>query len=516
MKSTISIGIGSHWTASPARSHRQSSTRLVNVFELMLPPLSVRKGLLLCAALSSLGLALDAQTITPFGGESNIGGPAPGEQSRPVISISETGGLMVWEDNRLEPVKDANGSGIAAVSLSAVASAAGEVFRINTATAGSQEKPSLARLADGRYLVAWETRLGGPAGVFARIVEGDGSLSSPELQISPTTTVENLKTTKIWSGIFRNKRANRKFKFREKITHVREHAGGTSLAALPGGGAVIAYDGVRRVNTNTWTLSRHTSWNGWKSKTNDLLMPILHVGDSMREVFLRFVDAAGQPSGSEIRVNQYTLYNQRTPSVAVLADGNIVVVWVSEHPRTSFARDNFAVRIFARVFAPSGEPLSNEFAVSVDASVANANPCVVPNTGGGFAVLWSQRDPAGETQWDVYSRNFNAGGAAAGEAQLLNQHATGDQFAPRLANIGPVQVAVWTSTGQDGSKEGVYGRILLNGIPSGSEFQINSTTISRQNSPAIAADGQSRFIAVWTSYVGLTGFDLFAQRYTMP
>lgn len=482
----------------------------------MLPPLSVRKGLLLCAALGCLALDLDAQTITPVGGETNIGGAAPGDQLRPVVSIGDAGGLMVWEDNRIDGANGANGTGIAAVPLNPALSPAVGILRVNLAVAGSQEKPSVARLADGRYLVAWETRLGGQAGVFARILGSDGSLNSPEVKITPSTTVDNLKTTVIWPGIFRNKHASRKFKFREKITHVREHAGGASVAALPGGGAAIAYHGVRRINTNTWTLSRRTSWNGWKSKTNDLLMPILFVGDSMQEVFLQILDSTGQLVGTEIRVNEYTPFNQRTPSAAVLGNGNIVVAWVCEHPRSTVTHDNFAVRILARIFTPSGEPVSGEFAVSVDASVANANPWIAPNADGGFSVLWSQRDPANETQWDVYSRRFDAGGTASGEALLVNQHVIGDQFAPRVANVGPVQLAVWTSMVQDGSREGVYGRTLLNGVPSGAEFKVNTTTASRQISPAVAGDAQGRLVVVWSSYVGTTSFDLFAQQYSTP
>jgi hypothetical protein len=76
---------------------------------------------------------------------------------------------------------------------------------------------------------------------------------------------------------------------------------------------------------------------------------------------------------------------------------------------------------------------------------------------------------------------------------------------------------VWTSLGQDGSQEGIYGRFLdANGaIPSDSyEFRVNTTTISKQIHPVVASDGGSRFLAAWSSFTGArSGLDLFAQRY---
>jgi hypothetical protein len=42
---------------------------------------------------------------------------------------------------------------------------------------------------------------------------------------------------------------------------------------------------------------------------------------------------------------------------------------------------------------------------------------------------------------------------------------------------------------------------------------VNTTTVSRQIQPAVASDGVSRFLVVWSSFVGDTSFDLFAQQF---
>jgi len=92
--------------------------------------------------------------------------------------------------------------------------------------------------------------------------------------------------------------------------------------------------------------------------------------------------------------------------------------------------------------------------------------------------------------------------------------AEGDQFGPQLSPTGAEHLAVWTSLGQDGSWEGVYGRFVGgDGQVVGAESQVNSTTLSKQVQPAAAADGYGRLMVVWAGFQANTGFDLFAQRY---
>jgi hypothetical protein len=76
-------------------------------------------------------------------------------------------------------------------------------------------------------------------------------------------------------------------------------------------------------------------------------------------------------------------------------------------------------------------------------------------------------------------------------------------------------MVAWTSLGQDGSREGVFGQFLHDdGSPDRGEFRVNTTSVSQQMQPTLASDGQGRFLAAWTSFVGgAYGFDLYAQRY---
>jgi hypothetical protein len=118
--------------------------------------------------------------------------------------------------------------------------------------------------------------------------------------------------------------------------------------------------------------------------------------------------------------------------------------------------------------------------------------------------------------WDIWGRAFSASGSPEGAAFRINTHLYGDQYGPKIAAGPSGSLVVWTSLGQDGSREGVFGRFLAGGTQaSGAEFQVNTTWISQQMHPAVAWNGVDHFLVVWTSFVGASGFDLYGQAYIM-
>jgi hypothetical protein len=85
----------------------------------------------------------------------------------------------------------------------------------------------------------------------------------------------------------------------------------------------------------------------------------------------------------------------------------------------------------------------------------------------------------------------------------VNSHLYGDQYAPRISAIGGDYLIVWTSLGQDGSREGVFGQFVHeNGSLVGREVSVNTTTAGQQMQPAVASDGAEQFLVVWTGFTG--------------
>jgi len=89
-------------------------------------------------------------------------------------------------------------------------------------------------------------------------------------------------------------------------------------------------------------------------------------------------------------------------------------------------------------------------------------------------------------------------GLCLGEFQV-NTHTTYDQKNADIAmEPGGNFVVVWSSYGQDGSSNGVFGqRFDANGGPLGQEFQINATSSGNQTEPAVAMDAAAGFVAAW-------------------
>ena len=272
-------------------------------------------------------------------------------------------------------------------------------------------------------------------------------------------------------------------------SYLKDQLAEPAASALPDGGAMVA----------------------WASLGKD---------GSLWGVYGRKVTASGAVAGAqEFLVNQYTIGNQRTPAVCTLAQGKVVFAWVSEGERFTGSRD-----IYARVFTAAGVPVTGEFLVSSTANIlANtcADPALAALSDGGFTVAWSQKDTVLSNSWDVWGRAFSANGAAVAPAFRINSFLYGDQYQPKLASGPSGCLAVWTSLGQDGDREGIFGRFLAGGTQvSGDEFQVNTTWVSQQLDPDVAWNGVDRFLVVWTSLAGpgangSSGFDLFGQMYSL-
>jgi hypothetical protein len=233
--------------------------------------------------------------------------------------------------------------------------------------------------------------------------------------------------------------------------------------------------------------------------------------NSLQDIYGQRLSPTGQKLGSEFFINQTSAYNQRSPVVTSLSDGRFIVVWVTEQQRFEASVD-----IYGRLFTTAGAAAGNEFLINPGTNIC-ANPTVAASlTYGGFMVGWSEHArTAPNTGWDIKARSFS-NGLTGSDVRTVNTHIVGDQYGPRLANLGPDYFAVWTSMGQDGAREGVFGQFLRSDATLfGDELLVNTTTASRQIHPAVAADGYGRFLVAWSSFTGLAnGMDLYAQRYS--
>jgi hypothetical protein len=445
---------------------RQSHGHALSYPSLMILP-SVRAVFLvvclLCASFFSIGFTASGQT-----NYYNTNGTE-------YAVIGSLPGDQVYPDVAVSPaggfvvwqdnITDGSGWGISARSLNSTLSGSLGTFRVNAIGAGDQEYPRVALLNGGGAVFVWQ---GGPKGfqhIYARFLTATNTFQTTnDVMVNASTNYFQLNP---------------------------------AVAVLNNSNVVVVWSSYDEAGSNT-----------------------------LSDVYAQIFSPTGQKIGGEFPVNQFTAYNQRTPAVAALPNGNFIVAWISEQERNlapsgsntfSATPSSFqapSVDVYARVFTNTGTASAGEFLANTDNNPC-ASPTVAVATDGSYLIAWCARDIANPTNsLDIYGRTFNNAGVG-GTVFYLNSYLYGDQYSPRVSALGLDYLATWTSKGEDGSREGVYARFVHNdGSLVGNEFRVNTTTASQQMHPSVASDGNSQFIVVWTSFTGLTaGFDLYAQRY---
>jgi hypothetical protein len=197
---------------------------------------------------------------SPSGNDFRVNTTTSNLQDFPTITALTDGRFVAaWDDK-------SNGGDVRARIFNADGTPAGSDFLVNTIlTAGVQGRPSITALADGRFVVAWDSA-GGDSngyGVRARIFHADGATASAELVVNTETTFSQ------WQP---------------------------KIAALPDGGFVAA-----------WT-SNHVDGSNWVLRA---------------QVF----DADGKTLGDELAVTTTPDSWLTDYAIATIAGGRFVITW---------------------------------------------------------------------------------------------------------------------------------------------------------------------------------------------
>jgi hypothetical protein len=109
--------------------------------------------------------------------------------------MADDGGFVIaWEGS------DGNRKGILAQRYDASGLAIGGEFRVNTARAGDQAKPSIAMGTDGAFVVAWEGVDADRKGVFARRFTASGAAIGGEFRVNAATSGDQDEPTAAIAG----------------------------------------------------------------------------------------------------------------------------------------------------------------------------------------------------------------------------------------------------------------------------------------------------------------------------
>jgi len=304
--------------------------------------------------------------------------------------------------------------------------------RANTYTKSTQHDAALDIAPNGNVLVAWGSRRQemGSYGIFGQLFDGLGRPLGTEL-------------------------------------HINEY--------MPHG----------QVEPAVAFASDGSAWVAWTSFEQD---------GSGGGVYLRRLSAEGATltaDGIEVQANQTALGDQVDPSICALANGNLVVSWLT----ATVEGERLAM---ARVFDGSGQAVGDEFALGEDASGLESLPTLAA-AGEGFVAAWARTAGDGKTPAGVYTRTFNA----AGEATTSEFMASGNDFGavePSLDGYAEGFALAWMSLSSSGEYQVRSQAFGLDGQLRGAAHCIDAPQTGFQNGAIVAMDESGAYTLLFNRF----------------
>ena len=418
------------------------------------------------------------------GTEFRLNETTAGDQSTPAIAVQPDGSgvIVVWEGT------DAGGAGVdgkriplpnAATELAI--DTAGVEQQINSYTSADQTYPSVAKLADGSYVVVWQSngQDGSSWGVYAKHFDSDGD----PIQLTDGSG------NPLW---------------------VLDGNGDPVL--VPDGQGNLVQVPLTEFRVNAYTTSEQRAANVVATADGGFLVVFQSygngaAGDGDWGVYARkydadmqvemLTDSAGNPV-AELRVNAYVNASQTTPKAALLADGSVVVTWESD------GVDGSSWGVASRRIDASGQLVGvTDTVVNTTTTGHQGNPAVTALTDGDYVITWNSLNHDG-SDWGVYGQRFNADGSTDGAEFLVNTLTDSTEIYPSIAGLSDGGfVIVWqtySSADTDTSGYGIAGqRYDAAGNPVGGEFLVNGVANLDQTQVAVVAAPDGGFIVAWTS-----------------
>jgi hypothetical protein len=142
-----------------------------------------------------------------------------------------------------------------------------------------------------------------------------------------------------------------------------------------------------------------------------------------------------------------------------------------------------------------------EFQVNTHTTYDQKNAAIAMDEAGKFVVVWSSYGQDGSSN-GVFGRLFDPNCGQLGEEFQINMTSSGNQAEPVVAmDAAAGFVVAWQGPGLiEEEQEDIFARRFdPNGLPVGGEFCVNSFTNDQQLCPSVAINNNGTFIVVWES-----------------
>ncbi|HRM67977.1 MAG TPA: PKD domain-containing protein, partial [Thauera phenylacetica] len=372
---------------------------------------------------------------------------------------------------------------------------------VNTWTENAQEWPAAATLADGSYVVAWQSNGGQDGsgyGIYAQRFAGNGEAIGPEFRVNTLTGGDQS-----WAQV----------------------------AALSDGGFVITWQDSNGNDGSGWgsfgqrfdaagnaqggQLLLNTTTSGTQYHTNVAAYTdgFAAVWSNGSDIVLQRFDNAGGKLGGETLVSTAVgsasaqSGSQYLPDIAAAANGGLVIVWSD-----ASGNDGSSYGVFGRLYDADTASFGSTFLVNTTtasqqsgASDENHAPNVAMLAGGGFVVVWSStaNDDSG---WAVVGQRFDAAGNKVGGEFRVNESTAGSQYMAEVTALSTGGfVVTFYNDNYDVSGTGTQNDVYIReydaaGNAIDGQRKLESPDNGTAYRPVVADLGSGNFAAIYSSY----------------
>ena len=318
--------------------------------------------------------------------------------------------VMVWTDAG-ETSPDFDNRAIRGQVFNADGSKSGADFMINSTFPLSQDEPSVTVLTNGKFVVSWtseDVNASGARQVIGRVFNANGSPSTAEFVINTGQDAGNQGGSTVIAlstggfAVVWDDRENTDVTDNQTASYIRLYdAGGTALGPALLANNASAGDPQDISVTEMADGRLLVVWSDY-----DFNAP---PGDgSGASIRARFLDPVSGIFSPRINVNTTTLNDQVDPQVAALPDGQWVVVW-NDKSNTAGEDDSFGC-VRMQVFNAAGAKVGTEILVNNETLFEQENPVITVLTDGRFVVAWQDNSQTGSDSdaFSIRSQMFDA------------------------------------------------------------------------------------------------------------
>ncbi|MBR0556589.1 type I secretion C-terminal target domain-containing protein [Ciceribacter sp. L1K23] len=302
------------------------------------------------------------------GGETRVNGATLFNQLAPEVRVLADGGwVVVWQG--LDPALDT--FGIWQQRYNADGSPKGSETLVNVYTPESQTSPSLAGLVDGGWVVTWQSygQDGSNEGIYQQRYGADGVRVGAETRVN-TYTTQNQRYCEVtaladggwlvtWQSFGQDGSSDGIYQQRfdasgarsgaETLVNTRTQSAqaDSQVTTLADGGWVVTWSSTGAILSETTIVQQRFTADGGRyggevlvseldtSSTGSDVASLADGGwvvvwSSSGDIHMQRYNADGSAAGAETRVNDVTAGTQREALVVGLPDGSWVVSWSSE------------------------------------------------------------------------------------------------------------------------------------------------------------------------------------------